>query len=85
MDEPTAAAAKAYGLEEQKRRRKQAFLTGVAWMFIGGVLAVLFWMLAIKITNEIGGGLPGLFVIIGFAVLWVLIMRGTMKSFMERL
>jgi hypothetical protein len=54
-------------------------------MFIGGVLAVLFWMLAIKITNEIGGGLPGLFVIIGFAVLWVLIMRGTMKSAMDKL
>src|SRR3974390_1252333 len=26
MDEPTAAAAKAYWLEEQKRRREQAFL-----------------------------------------------------------
>ena len=84
MDEPTAAAAKAYWLEEQKRRREQAFLTGVAWMFIGGVLAVLFWMLAMGIGNEFGGGLS-LFLLIGFIVLWVLIMRGTMKSFMERL
>ena len=85
MDEPTAAAAKAYWLEEQKRRRKQAFLTGVAWMFIGGVLAVLFWFLAIEIGNEVGSSLPRLFVLVGFAVLWVLIMRKTMKSLMERL
>jgi len=85
MDEPTAAAAKAYWLEEQKRRREQAFLTGVAWMFIGGVLAVLFWFLAIDIGHEIGGGLPGLFVLVGFIVLWVWLLWRTMKSSMTKL
>jgi len=85
MDEPTVAAAKAYGLEQQKRRREQAFLAGAAWMFFCGLVGVLFWFLAIDIGHEIGGGLPGLFVLVGFIVLWVWLLWRTMKSSMTKL